>query len=309
MALTRRLIFHRYPQKKGNTMTSTRRTFLQSAAVGAATLALPLHHLFGQDSERGYKVGICDWNVRGSMAHPDSFAVAKELGFQGVEVSYTLEGKFTLRNSKENRQLYKDAAKKANMEFSSLAMGLLNGRPFAREADAEDWVSDCMDAMHDLEVDRVLMAFFSEGNLVDKPEDQKSTIEKLKRLAPQAEKLGKTLALETYLNAEDHLRIIDAVGSDAVKVYYDIQNSANMGYDIFKEMEMLGKKKLIVQVHLKDDHKRLENSTLDLNRVRKTLEEIEYYGWLVVESAVEGDWRESQAANAHFVRNLFEIKT
>jgi sugar phosphate isomerase/epimerase len=194
------------------------------------------------------------------------------------------------------------------MEFASLAMGLLNGRPFAREADAETWVLDCLDAMRDLEVDQVLLAFFSQGDLVDKPDDQKSTIEKLKRLAPQAEKLGKILAVESYLSAEDHIRIIDAVGSDSVRVYYDIQNSTNKGYDIFKEMELLGKKKLISQVHLKDDKKRLENSTLDLKRVRKTLEEVEYFGWLVLESSVEGNWRESQTANAKFVRDLFEIK-
>jgi len=295
-------------------MTSTRRTFLKTAAISAtsATIGaavLPFHPLFGQESKRSYKVGICDWDLRGYSANPECFAVAKELGIQGVQVSYTLDGKFTLAHNKDNRKLFMDAAKASKMEFASLAMGLLNGRPFAREADAEKWVSDCLDAMHDLEVDQVLMAFFSEGDLVDKPEDQKSTIEKLKRLAPKAEQLGKILAVESYLSAEDHLKIVDAVGSDAIKVYYDVQNATNKGYDIFKEMELLGKKKLISQVHLKDDKKRLENSTIDLKRVRKTLDEVEYSGWLVLESSVEGDWRESQAANAKFVRNLFEIKT
>jgi len=265
-------------------------------------------HLFGQESQRGYKVGICDWDLRGFAANPECFAVAKELGFQGVQVSYAPEGQYSLHKSGENRKLYLDAMKKADMGISSLAMGLFNGRPFAREAAAEDWVLDCLDAMKELEVEPVLLAFFSEGDLRDRPDDQKSTVEKLKRLAPCAEKLGKVLAVESYLSAEDHLKIIDAVGSDAVKVYYDVQNATNMGYDIFHEIELLGKKKLIVEVHLKDDVKRLEDSTIDLKRVRKTLEEVEYYGWLVVESAVEGEWRESQAANAKFVRDLFEIQ-
>ena len=293
-------------------MTSTRRTFLKTATVCGAALVLPFGktpaNLFGLESQRGFKVGICDWNVNGYMADPECFAVAKELGFQGVQVSYTLDGKYSMRKNSENRKLFLDAAKKTDMEFSSLAMGLLNGRPFAREADAENWVLDCLDAMKELEVEAVLLAFFGEGELKDKPEDQKSTIEKLKRLAPQAEKLGKILAIESYLSAEEHLRIIDAVGSDAVKVYYDVQNMTNKGYDIFQEIDLLGKKKLITEVHLKDDVKRLENSRIDLKRVRKSLEAVDYYGWLVVESAVEGDWKESQAANAKFVRNLFEIK-
>ena len=265
-------------------------------------------NLLGRESERGYKVGICDWNVNGFMATPGVFAAAKAMGFQGVQVSFTLDGPSAMYKSSENRKLFQDAAKNTGMEFSSLAMGLFNGQPFAREADAEIWVSDCLDAMKELDVDQVLMAFFGEGELRDKPEDQKSTIEKLKRLAPQAEKLGKTLAIETYLSAEDHLRIVDAVGSDAVKIYYDVQNMTNMGYDIFAEIELLGKKKLISQVHLKDDVKRLENSGIDLKRVRKSLEAVDYYDWLVVESAVEGDWKESQTANAKFVRNLFDIK-
>lgn len=291
-------------------MTSTRRTFLKTATVCGATLAFgnTMANLFGQESQRGYKVGICDWDIRGSSADPGVFAVAKELGFQGVQVSFTLGGQYAMLKNSDNRKLFLDAAKKTEMEFSSLAMGLFNGQPFARTGDAEIWVLDCLDAMKELDVDQVLMAFFGEGELRGKPEDQKSTIEKLKRLAPQAEKLGKVLAIETYLNAEDHLRIIDAVGSDAVKIYYDVQNMTNMGYDIFAEIELLGKKKLISQVHLKDDKKRLEDSSIDLKRVRKALDAVEYNNWLVVESAVEGDWKESQAANAKFVRNLFDIK-
>ncbi len=291
-------------------MASNRRTFLKTAtACAAAGMVLPhfrgISHLFGEEQQRAYKVGICDWDLRGFTANPDSFEVAKELGFQGVELSYTLEGLFTLRNSEKNRELYREAAQKSQMEIPSVAMGLLNEHPFAREDDAESWVLDCMEAMHTLEVKRVLLAFFGNGELKDRPEDQKSAIEKLKRLVPHAEKLGITLAIETYLNAEEHLRIIDAVGSDAVKIYYDVQNMTNKGYDIFEEIETLGKKKLIAQVHLKDDNHRLENSVIDLKRVRDSLEKVEYSGWLVVESAVNGDWKESQSANAAFARKLF----
>jgi len=301
---------------KGMIMSSTRRTFLKTAALGSAALAFPfgnnLPKVLGEESQRAYKVGICDWNVNGYAANPECFAVAKALGFQGVQVSYALGGQYAL-SKKENRPLFREAAEKAEMQFASLAMGLLNDRAFVKEADAEEWVSDCLDAMESLgseqrPCDQVLLAFFGNGDLKGKPDDHKVVIEKLKRLAPKAEKLKKVLAIETYLSAEDHVKIIDAVGSDAVKIYYDIQNALNMGYNIFEEMPWLGKKKLITQVHLKDDNKRLENSAIDLKRVRKTLDEIGYFDWLVVESAVEGDWKESQAANAQFVRKLFDIQ-
>ncbi|MCL2349251.1 MAG: sugar phosphate isomerase/epimerase [Planctomycetaceae bacterium] len=288
-------------------MSLNRRTFMKTGALTLLPIFGPWTGLLADEPKRQYKVGICDWNLGSAMANPKQFEIAKRLGFQGVQLSYTLDGEFSLRN-KENRPLFSEAAKKQDMEIASLAAGFLNDRPFAREADAESWVSDCLDVMQTLEVKQVLLAFFSNGELKNKPDDQKITIEKLKRLAPKAEKLGKILAVESYLNAEEHLRIIDAVGSDAVRIYYDMQNMLNQGYDIYEDMLQLGKRKLISQVHLKDDKGRLETNRIDWPKVKKTLEKIDYVDWLVVEGAVSGSWEESQAANAAYVRKLFQIE-
>ena len=73
-------------------------------------------------------------------------------------------------------------------------------------------------------------------------------------------------------------------------------------------MTLLGKKRLIAEVHLKCNCKRLENSPIDMKRVRDTLGDIGYEDWLIVESSVEGDWRESQTANAAFTKKLFDIR-
>ena len=56
--------------------------------------------------------------------------------------------------------------------------------------------------------------------------------------------------MENYLSAEDNMRIIDRVGSPAVKVYYDVGNSTDKGRDILKEIRTLGK--LICELHAKD---------------------------------------------------------
>ena len=84
------------------------------------------------------------------------------------------------------------------------------------------------------------------------------------------------MAIESYLSAEDHIRFIEAIGSDAVKVYYDVRNSQNKGYDIFREMELLGKKKLISQIHLKEDQCRLGDGDINFPKVIETLEKIDY---------------------------------
>ncbi len=279
----------------------TRRRFL---AASAGTVFLSgLTDIFAAENKSPWKLGICDWDLR-AMGRMNSFDVAKELGFDGVQVSYQPSGPDSLA-VKDNRPKFLDEAKKTGVGIASLAMGLLNGQPLATTPDAEGWVADCIDAMVEMNVEQVLLAFFAKGDMNEKKEDQPLVVEKLKRLAEVAEEKKKILSLESYLSAEDSLRIVDAVGSDAVKIYYDVRNSRNKGYDIFTEMKMLAQRKMISQIHLKEDGKRLGTGDIDFVKVRKTLEEIDYRGWLVVEGGVSGDWKESQTANAVFVRKTF----
>ena len=72
-------------------------------------------------------------------------------------------------------------------------------------------------------------------------------------LAVRAEKAGVILGLENYMSAEANLSIIDKVGSPAVQVYYDVGNSTDKGYDILKEIRLLGKR--ICEFHAKDANK------------------------------------------------------
>ncbi|MCP2936756.1 sugar phosphate isomerase/epimerase, partial [Salmonella enterica subsp. enterica serovar Typhimurium] len=84
----------------------------------------------------------------------------------------------------------------------------------------EEWVSGAIDAAQALGINCILLAFFDKGELRNDRPGQDEVIRRLKQIAPKAEKARVTLAIESYLSAEDHLRIIEAVGSPAVKVYY-----------------------------------------------------------------------------------------
>ena len=89
----------------------SRRHFLQaSAAVSCTPFLGGLTKVFGAESERPFKIGICDWDL-GATGNPKSFAIAKALGIDGVEVSYQPEGEFSL-SQKKNRRLFVDTAKK-----------------------------------------------------------------------------------------------------------------------------------------------------------------------------------------------------
>ena len=280
----------------------TRREFLLLTA-GSFFLA-DVTSLFGAESRSPWKLGICDWDLR-ATGRMSSFAAAKELGFAGVQISYQPEGPDSLA-VKENRPKFLEAARESGVDIASIAIGMLNGRPLATTPEAVGWLENCLDAMDDLNVDRVLVPFFGKADMNEHKDHQPIVVEKLKHLAPTAVKKKKTLAVESYLSAEDNLKLLDAVASDAVKVYYDVRNSLNKGYDIYREIENLGKRKLISEIHFKEDRCRLGDGEINFPKVCEVLEKVDYNGWVVVENAAPGDWKESQAANARFVKKLFE---
>jgi sugar phosphate isomerase/epimerase len=277
----------------------TRREFL-SIAAGSLLLADAVV-LLGADEKKPWKIGITDWDVR-ATGRLSSFTVAKELGYEGVQVTYAPEGTDSLA-VKANRPKFLAAAKETNVAIASFCIGTLNSKPLATTPEAEGWVADCLDAMDEMKIDRVLIPFFGNADMDQHKDHQPLVIEKLKRLAPMAEKRKKVLLIESTLSAEDHIKIIDAVGSDAVKVYYDVRNSLNKKYDIFREMELLGSKKLFPEIHFKDN-KRLGEGDIDFTKVRAVLDKVGYEGWVVVESSVTGDWKESHTANAQFIKRL-----
>ncbi|MGL6193271.1 MAG: sugar phosphate isomerase/epimerase family protein, partial [Thermoguttaceae bacterium] len=244
-----------------------------------------------------------DWDL-GMTGNPDAFKIGKELGFEGVEVSFEPEGEFSLRK-KDNRKVFLDAAKKEDMQISSLAMGVLNGRPLATVPEAEEWVSECVDSMQEMEVNNVLLAFFGDGDIKDNTDARKTVVEKLKKLAPKAEKTKRVLGVESYLNAKEHLEMLEAIGNDAVKIYYDEQNMLTKEYPIYEDIELLLKEKAICQIHAKEYGSRLGKGKVDFSKLRALLDKYDYKGWIVVESAVTGDWKESQKENAAFLKKLF----
>ena len=71
----------------------TRRQFLQRAAATAAgmtVLAGGCSWSREQSDTQGYRIGVCDWNL-GKRADPGCFAVAKDIGLDGVQVSLGTE--------------------------------------------------------------------------------------------------------------------------------------------------------------------------------------------------------------------------
>lgn len=255
--------------------------------TGVSAFSPLLGEVFAMDKlqrKRDFPIGACDWSING-QASLNAFDTAKQIGLDGIQVSLnSLKDEMHLRDS-AMQQEYKEAAKRTGVAIGGLAIGTLNEIPYKSEARTEQWVHDSVDVARALGVKTVLLAFFSKNDLKNDPKGTQIVIERLKAVAPKAEKAGVTLGLETWLSAPEHMAIIDAVGSPAVKVYYDVCNSSVMGYDIFQEMRDLGTKQ-ICEVHIKENGFLIGQGKVDMKRVRQTLDDIGYQGWLQLEGAV-----------------------
>ncbi|MBI2477915.1 MAG: sugar phosphate isomerase/epimerase, partial [Planctomycetia bacterium] len=260
---------------------------------------------FAAGGERRFKIGACDWSI-GRGGQLSALELAKQIGLDGVQVSFGKPGgEYDLRSAEVRRQ-YEQAAAEHRVEIASLAMGVLNSVPYSSDKDAERWVEECVEVMPKLRQKNVLVAFFGDGDIKDKPELQAEVIRRLKKVAPQAEKAGVVLGLETWLSADEHLRILDAVGSSAVQVYYDTANMEKQGYDIYKEIRQLGRER-ICEFHCKENGFLLGDGRVDFRRVKDAIDDIGYSGWLVIESAVgKGQSvQDSYVHNQKYLRSVF----
>ncbi len=283
--------------------TWTRRRFL-GAGTGAV-LASSLPPLLAAPESRGFRVGACDWSIgrRGKLAAMER---AASLGLDGVQVSFGPPGgEHDLRKA-SGRKAYAAAADRHGVVIASLAMGVLNRVPYASSDRAEQWVRDCVRVLPTLGERVALLAFFGKGDIKGDPEAQKAVIRRLKKVAPEAEKAGVVLGIESWLSADEHRRIIDAVGSDAVKVYYDVANSHRKGYDIYQEIRSLGTE-YICEFHMKENGHLLGRGDVDFAKVRDAIDAIGYRGWVIIEAAVPSgmDVAEAYPKNVDFIRGHF----
>lgn len=278
------------------------RTVQAGAAIAFASPFAPL--LTGAE-QRGFKIGACDWSI-GRLADPAAFAVAKEIGLDGVQVSLGTAANDMHLRQQEVQERYRVTAKQHGLAVASLAIGEMNNIPYKSDPRTIQWVSDSIDVCKAMGVRVVLLAFFGKGDLKNDPAGTDEVVKRLKAVAPRAEKENVILGLESWLSADEHLAIMDRVGSPAVQVYYDVANSHKMGYDIYAEIRQLGKG--ICEFHAKENGALLGQGQVDFKKVRAALDDISYRGWVQIEGAVPpgGQMLPSYQANCKFLRGVLD---
>lgn len=288
--------------------TITRRDILKSSIGLLGLSCLSAYDAFAFDATDRFKIGACDWSIN-QLSKVEAIEVGKKIGLDGVQISLgTLDNDMHLRQEIIQRQ-YKDACSKHGIAIGGIAIGEMNNIPYKSDPRAEQWVSDSIDVAKALGVKVVLLAFFHNGDLMNDRAGTQETIRRLKKVAPKAEEKGVILGIESWLSAEEHIEILNAVDSPNVKVYYDVANSNKMGYNIYDEIRWLGKAN-ICEFHAKENGFLLGQGDIDFKEVRKAMDDIGYKGWVQIESAIpeKTNMFESYLHNNKYIRSILNDK-
>ena len=251
------------------------------------------------------KKGISIWSFP-NQPLKDSFKLAKDAGFDGVEVALDEVGEIALDTSDEALLEIKRQAHEAGIELYSVASGLywsywLNSDCEAEREKAKSIVRRQLEVAKILGCDTILVIpgtvnaeFAAPGRVIDYKTTYERSLAAIKELAPYAEKLGVSIGLENvwnkFLNSPMEMSdFIDKVGSPFVGSYFDV---GNVVFNGFPEhwIRALGNK--IKKIHFKDYrvaagglHGFVDLLAGDVNypEVMKALDEIGYDGWVSAE--------------------------
>ena len=283
-----------------------RRQFIQSLTILGASSCIDFEYLASLKHKK-FKIGACDWSL-GQNSTLAAFDVAKSIGLDGVQVNLgTRQDGMHLRNKNTQIQ-FRDKAKETGIAISSMAIGELNNVPYKSDNQTDAWVFDAIDAAKFFNVEVVLLAFFSKNDLRNDAKGVDTVIQKLKQVMPYAEKNKITLGIESYLTAEEHLDIMDKVGSNNLKVYYDFRNAQDAGNDIYHEIKLLGNKN-ICELHLKENGAFLGKADIDWVKISRALNDIDFHPdkWMQIEGALppKYDFINGHQQNLTFLKSIF----
>ena len=257
------------------------------------------------------------------------FAVASELGFEGVELDWYdfAEAQPGGPLAPENRETIRQAAAQAGVDIPSVAAHFLNQGGLAdaqKEAFGLDAVRAGIRLCTDLGATYLLVPFFGPAMMHDR--QAVARLEKnLRLLAPEAEQAGVTVAIEHTLRGDETAALLDRVDSPYIGDYWDMANCMGLGYDPLEEIAQLGQH--IVRVHAKEYHqgdappgtpeephftglntKPFGQGDVPVPAVLSALQQIGYDSYVVLETGKFDDARRSAKAALSLLQDLSGTK-
>jgi L-ribulose-5-phosphate 3-epimerase len=298
-------------------MLITRRDFVTQTAIASAMVPGVAHAQTSQAKEPvnpvPVRVGMTDWNL-GQRGDISKIALAREIGLDGIQVSvqYPTDGGPTLRDPK-TQAAFKRAALDNGIQICSLAIGSPGKArlPLHTNPAAAILLVEAVEIAHNIGTNNILLPILGDSHIdMANPSQVNTFVVMMKEVARYAERLDVVVGIEDWISAEDNIRLLDAIGSEHVAVYYDAHNIVSRAAtkDIYAEPKLLGKR--INQIHVKNANMLLANpgGKMDWPRMAQEFYDIGYRGWYVLETpAPSKDIVADTRANIEYVKKTFRM--
>ena len=168
---------------------------------------------------------------------------------------------------------------------------------------------EAVEVARNLGTNNILLPILGDSHIdMSNQQEVNTFVAMMKEVARYAEKAGVVVGLEDWISAEDNIRLLDAIGSDYVGVYYDARNiKSRLKEDPYDEPKLLGKR--IHQIHVKNGQKLMRDTDiLDWQRLAQEYHDIGYRGWYVLETGSPNkDLIADTRANIEYVRKTFKM--
>ncbi len=302
-------------------MQMTRRDFVKHAtAVSAAAPAIVHAQASGPVQTKEtvnpvpVRVGMTDWNL-GQRGDIGKIALAREIGLDGIQVSlqFPVDGKTPTLRDPETQTAFRLAALENGIQICSLAIGSpgKSRMPLHTNPAAAILLVEAVEVARNIGTNNILLPILGESHIDMSNAAQVATfVGMMKEVARYAEKYGVVVGLEDWISAEDNLRLLDAIGSEYVAVYYDAHNivARAASKDVYAEPKLLGKR--ISQIHVKNASMLLSTpgGKMDWPRMAQQFYDIGYRGWYVLETdSPNKDIVADTRANIEYVKKTFRM--
>ena len=247
----------------------------------------------------------------GSIGAKDEAALplAAELGFAGVEFSISARNPAgSALADRAGWDLLKGQSAETGVAVCSLCVGNL-GVMLTGDGDALrqgiEVATNTIAAAVELGADVILCAMDAPP---EQPYDESFDrwVDGFGEIMPVAEREGIVMAPESVgrthpQSVERFRRLVAAVDSPQIGVYFDVGNAHTQGFDPAADLRALGG--LVSQIHTKEPDRipLMGTGPLDWDAIFAAIDAIGYDGWLVLETSTGDDANASAAYNREFL--------
>jgi sugar phosphate isomerase/epimerase len=263
-----------------------RRYWLKTVAAGAV----------GLNASAARKIDVRIGSMAGSLPQgtpEEVFAAGKRVGLEGIEFNIgrdPVEGSLPLFD-KDLQKRHLEAARQNRMAIAGVVLDVFHRQYLKNDPAAVTFIDRGIETARAMGASVLLLPFFGKAALTNR-EEMGYVADIVKEHAGTARTAGVLLGLEDTISAEDNAWMLDRIGSNAVKVYYDIGNSTNNGFDTPKEIRWLGGQR-ICQIHIKDRGYLGESGKIDIAENLRAIADSGYKGWLNFETSAPSKDKEA----------------